>query len=273
MPARLEVSLAAVLFAAGCATGAGGDSYDQGGNAAEGGGPLADGGTRAEGGASPDSGASADSGAAGDDGANPDDGGSEAAAEAGGGGIDAPVVDAPADVSVTGQKTVFVTSAVYAGNLGGLAGADSKCQTLASAANLSGTYKAWLSDATSTAASRLTHSSGPYVLVDGTLVASDWAHLASGVLSNAIDKTEQNGPAAAGTASSQACFGVACVWTDTNADGTLSQGSYSCQDWTSQSPNDNAVLGETSSTSTYWSSFATSSGICDLTAPLYCVQQ
>jgi len=33
------------------------------------------------------------------------------------------------------------------------------------------------------------------------------------------------------------------------------------------------VLGETTSTIAYWSSFATSSGICDMTAPLYCVEQ
>ncbi|HEX8795334.1 MAG TPA: hypothetical protein VF765_30505 [Polyangiaceae bacterium] len=267
------MSLSAIVFASGCATGAGGDPYEQGTVAApDAGGSLVEGGGHADGASSGHGGAGEDSGSPGAEDAAAD-AGANVQPDAGGAGLDAAVPEAAADVVVTGQKTVFVTSAVYAGNLGGLAGADSKCQTLASAAHLSGTYMAWLSDATSTAASRLTHSTGPYVLVDGTVVASDWTQLASGVLNSAIDKTEQNGSAAAGTASSQACFGVACAWTDTNADGTLAQGSYSCKDWTSQSSNDNAVLGETSSTSNYWSSFATSSGICDLTAPLYCVQQ
>src|SRR5207248_2675590 len=44
------------------------------------------------------------------------------------------------------NKRVFVTSVMYDGNLGGLAGADAKCQARATAASLSGTYKAWLSD-------------------------------------------------------------------------------------------------------------------------------
>jgi hypothetical protein len=267
------MALATVLCAGGCAAGAPADnSYGGGAGAVDAGGPSAEGGSRADARAPGPADAGVDSNGAGEDSAAVDSG-STVEPEAGAGGLDAGVPDAPPDVNVTGQKTVFVTSAVYAGNLGGLAGADADCQSLATAAGVSGTFKAWLSDGTSTAAARLTHSSGPYVLVDGTVVANDWTQLASGALLSAIDKTEQNGPAAAGTASSQACFGVACVWTDTNADGTLAQGSYSCQDWTSQSANDNAVLGETSSTSTYWSSFATSSSICDLTAPLYCLQQ
>ncbi|HTQ45878.1 MAG TPA: hypothetical protein VMI75_24150 [Polyangiaceae bacterium] len=265
--------MAAILCAAGCASGGGDDDYDPGSGVADAGAPLADGGTHVDGSLPGETGGLGDSNSTGDEGTTADAGATDAAVDAPGAAIDAPAPDAGGDVNVTGQKTVFVTSAVYSGNLGGLGGADGKCQGLATAANLNGTYKAWLSDGTATAAARLTHSSGPYVLVDGTVIATDWTQLASGALLDAIDKTEQNGLAAAGTASGQACFGIACAWTDTNADGTLAQGSYSCQDWSSQSSNDNAVLGETSATSTYWSSFATSSGICDLTAPLYCVQQ
>jgi cysteine-rich repeat protein len=43
------------------------------------------------------------------------------------------------------SKKVFVSSQMYDGNLGGLAGADAKCQALADAANLTGTYMAWIS--------------------------------------------------------------------------------------------------------------------------------
>jgi len=43
-------------------------------------------------------------------------------------------------------KKVFVSSQTYVGNLGGVAGADSLCQGLATAAGLTGTFKAFLSD-------------------------------------------------------------------------------------------------------------------------------
>ena len=56
-----------------------------------------------------------------------------------------------------GYQKVFVTSTTYTGNLGGLSGADSKCQARATAANLSGVWKAWLSTGDLAASSRITH--------------------------------------------------------------------------------------------------------------------
>ena len=47
---------------------------------------------------------------------------------------------------VCGYKTVFISSVQYTGALGGLLGADLRCNNLARNANLSGVYKAWLSD-------------------------------------------------------------------------------------------------------------------------------
>eukprot|EP01083_Nonionella_stella_P101503 287797_1 len=42
------------------------------------------------------------------------------------------------------ERIVFVTSETYSGGtIGGIAGAHSKCQALANAAGLSGTFKAW----------------------------------------------------------------------------------------------------------------------------------
>src|SRR5215212_6677746 len=45
-----------------------------------------------------------------------------------------------------GPCSVFLSSITYDGNLGGLSGADAKCQGLAAVAGLPGIYKAWLSD-------------------------------------------------------------------------------------------------------------------------------
>src|SRR5262249_2961681 len=56
------------------------------------------------------------------------------------------VVSGGACVAVP-HKRIFVTFESYmGGDLGGLAGADDICHGLASAANLSGTFMAWLSD-------------------------------------------------------------------------------------------------------------------------------
>jgi hypothetical protein len=74
-------------------------------------------------------------------------------------------------------KTVFVTTTTYLGNLGGLVGADAKCNERAQAAGLSGSYTAWLSDSTTLATDRITHASAPYMLVDGTKLADNYADL------------------------------------------------------------------------------------------------
>lgn len=92
-------------------------------------------------------------------------------------------------------KLVFASSEVYSGNLGGLSGADTKCQTLAASAEIIGegrAFRAWLSDNQKDAASRLTHSLTPYILLDGTPIAANWADLTDGTLAHAIDRNEKN---------------------------------------------------------------------------------
>ena len=90
------------------------------------------------------------------------------------------------------RRVIFVSSALYTGNLGGLAGADAICNMRAQAAGLPGTYMAWLStnQANGTPATRFTQSAQPYRKVDGVLVANNWADLIDGTLASAIDKTE-----------------------------------------------------------------------------------
>ena len=78
----------------------------------------------------------------------------------------------PANGTVTVAATfgppsyMFVSSAVYVpGQLGGIAGADAKCQGLAVSARLPGTYKAWLSSKGTDARSRV--GAGGWVRTDG----------------------------------------------------------------------------------------------------------
>ena len=84
-------------------------------------------------------------------------------------------------------KRAFVTSTLQTGAMGGLNGADGICQMRANGAGFSGTYRAWLSDATTDAYCRMHNlggrraqscgqavlpvSAGPWVRPDGLAFA------------------------------------------------------------------------------------------------------
>jgi hypothetical protein len=159
-------------------------------------------------------------------------------------------------------RFAFVSSVLYNGNLGGLNGADAKCQALASAAGLPGAYKAWLSDDTGSPSTRFTQSTVPYVLVNDTVIANNWAGLTSGSLLREFDVTETG----AGV--------ISAVWTNTNGNGTLSSGGFDCDNWTNgtfSGPDGRA--GDTFSTDVGWT-LSFSAGItCGAPESLYCFQQ
>src|SRR5690606_23104139 len=94
-------------------------------------------------------------------------------------------------------RRLFVTSIAVAGNLGGLAGADASCDQPAAAAGLTRTYVAWLSDASTTPAARMPHDVGPYTLVTGVVIATNWADLTDGTLAWPIG-TDESGAAPIG---------------------------------------------------------------------------
>jgi hypothetical protein len=183
------------------------------------------------------------------------------------------------DVVVGGSKLVFVTSITFIGDLGGLSGADGKCQQLANAASRAGTFKAWLSSTTESAGARLTHSTGPYVLVNSTQVAANWVGLTSGTLLNPIDVTETGGPA---PNSNILCSSspVPAAWTSTAVNGALAttQGA-TCADWTTSGQSNGAILGLPQLTSASWTDGCSSqtpvgtSTICSGAAALYCIEQ
>jgi hypothetical protein len=212
-------------------------------------------------------------------------------------GVDGPVetaTDAPADVTTQDappltQYVVFATSQPgFTGNLGGLTGADQKCQARAAAANppLTGTFKAWLSDSTASAASRVApmHGMLPYVMVDMTVVASDWAALTdpSGTLLQHMITRDENGNTVPNADSTcMDCSTTPCtvysghyVWTDSNDDGSLYDAGQSCQSWASASNADNGSTGSASTmqATQYWSSWCHVQS-CDSLASLYCIQQ
>ena len=173
------------------------------------------------------------------------------------------------------MKVVFTTSTLYTGNLGGLGGADDICQAHADGAGLNGTFKAWLSTGSVSARDRLTHHGGPYRLVDGTIIALEWADLVDGQLSHAIDRTEWGGLPPQGSACDGLPFYGGPVWSDTTSLGVVYDPDYACDDWTSTSAN-TASLGAFD-TVTFWSG-ACSWGfekppVCTGTAALFCFEQ
>jgi hypothetical protein len=154
---------------------------------------------------------------------------------------------------------VFVTSTTHQGNFGGLTAADAICQQRAQAANLPGTYKAWLSDSTSSPDTRFVKSPGPYHLVNGTKVADNYADLTDNSLAAVIDHTEFG----------QAVSTPMECWTFTDSDGSDFGGTDHCSNWTSTSGEGH--YGMTITTSHNWTNW--NSDLCSKDHRLYCFQQ
>ncbi len=130
--------------------------------------------------------------------------------------------------------TVFVTSSRFPADFGGLAVADNMCNILAMNAGLIGTYKAWLSDDSASPSTRLTQAAVPYVRVDNTRIADDYADLidcteggGSDCIENPINLDESGNNVDV----------LATVWTNTDNDGTqtITTPVNNCSNWTSTS--------------------------------------
>jgi len=157
------------------------------------------------------------------------------------------------------SQCVFVSSVKYtASQVGGAAGAHAKCQALAEAANLTGTYDAWLSTTTSSPATTFVQPGTPYKRLDGVIVATSWADLIDGFLAAPIKVTEKGATLASSDGAS--------VWTATDGQGVY-QGP-GCEDFSAQ-----AFVGRVGSalaSNSTWTSNGTVP--CLDSSRLYCVQ-
>ncbi len=217
-------------------------------------------------------------------------------------------VQIPCDTGL--YKTVFVTSETYTGDLGGLAGADEKCNALASDAGLDGTYMAWLSGSTRfstpspfavpSPAVRFTKSPIPYARVDGAVIASDWDDLVDGTLLVPIKVTEKGTYTPTldcyADGANDPPLGATCwdfVWTGVRSDGNSAgtnpfgycpsaEGGYWTNAVPTNRPRDGARMGSTNFIDAYWtelpcyecgfSNVVISRG-CEQQARLYCFEQ
>ena len=155
-------------------------------------------------------------------------------------------------------KRVFLSSPGYQGNLGGLSGADVKCQDLATGIGLTGTWKAFLSNSAQSASSRLSHSSLSYRRLDGVPIAMDATGFFSDTHLNPINVDDQMVNQS----------GVE-VWTGSNGSGF---GTGGCSDWTlSSSGGAFPIVGLSDHTDAEWSNAY--QNFCDRFGHLYCVEQ
>ncbi len=166
-------------------------------------------------------------------------------------------------VETPSQYLVFLSSQAFTGDLGGTAGADSICQSLATRAGLPGVFKAWLSDSTSSPSTRFTKSSTvPYVRTDGAIVANNWPSLTSSPILNPINIDEYG-----------ANFGTVHAWTATARDGTWLSDQSNCQNWTVAISPYCGIAGITNSGNVVLGWTVWGVDYCNVLNHLYCFQQ
>ncbi len=158
---------------------------------------------------------------------------------------------------------MFASSTLTNGNLGGLTGADSKCQNYADAAQLGGTsWKAWLSNSTQDAKDRIKDQT--YVLLYNHLpIANNKADLIDGTaLPRAINYDE----------SGIQIMSTVTTWTGTTTAGLVTAGK-TCLDWSSSNLFQNSQPGSATETSSRWTTDPANQVQCSTTARMYCFEQ
>lgn len=176
----------------------------------------------------------------------------------------ASVADTPLSdgVPIEGHR-IFISSQNFSGNLGGLIGADDKCQQLATAAGLNRTYKAILSSDSESASNRIlitekvyiVNSSGEYKLVANS-VNDFWDSAGQDLLypvnfNEKLIKVEST------------------PWTGTTSNGDIN--TNNCNSWTSEDSLQLGDLGNSSKVTSYW--LEGTSDSCDSEYPIYCISQ
>ena len=166
------------------------------------------------------------------------------------------------------DRLVFVTSKNVHGDFAEreLAGYDYMCNHLAAVAGLltnsQPRFKPWVSTSEGSAAERLYHSRGRYVLRNGLVFAESWDALVAGEILNPlnVDENSQTRNAA--------------VFTDTRPDGSAMPGSH-CDDWQLADSDLFAYWGDSYAMDSDWSLYvgeATNPIPCSFPTALYCFE-
>jgi hypothetical protein len=168
----------------------------------------------------------------------------------------------------TGRR-IFVSSESYTlDQLGGLSGADSKCNYLASArGGLTGTWKALLSETLLDTRQRISIP-GQVLDIAGNVVAYSESDLWDGTLSyaNGIKYNESGGAVT-----------TLYVWTGTTSNGVSAGSSDNCSSgndaWRSTSASLNATLGQPNDATSAWINASSVACNTATAARIYCIEQ
>lgn len=158
---------------------------------------------------------------------------------------------------------VFVTSEAFTGALGGLLGADARCQSIADDAELEGTWRAFIVDSTQGLA-RHNQLDVPYVRLDGVRIADNFDDLRDGSILNTLNVTE-TGASVGGNA-----------WVGAGNVDTGMSTSGNCDNWTSEVAGCGegpacGYAGEIETVDTHWDGFFVFD--CSSRWRLYCIEQ
>jgi len=147
----------------------------------------------------------------------------------------------------------------------GLERADWLCKIHAEAGklHLGKDFRAWISDGTSSPATRFFKSPGRYVMADGTVFAQSWDALTSLEIDNTLFMTEYGEEPSPGGA-----------WTNTLPDGTAASLSEHCHNWTSELLEDDGRAGALTAVDAQWTDLENFNPMsCAVENHLYCFEQ
>jgi len=161
------------------------------------------------------------------------------------------------------EYLVFLTSETYNGNLGGMDGADQKCQDFADSNDLDGTFYAWIStDADNDPESRFPHVYRTYYKLGGVKIADDWDDLTDGSIDSPINVSEQG---------NQIIEWSPNVWTNVNVYGQFIDGTKDCSNFNSNSDGNDCRVGYSSQSDLRWT-YRVSMDSCHTENRLYCFE-
>ncbi len=166
------------------------------------------------------------------------------------------------------ERLVFITHDAWQGQgVGGVTGADAKCNQEALTYNLHGNYMAWIADSTTASAptTRFEQSYSPYVLVNGTKIADNWADLTDNSLDAAISRRPDN---------TTVPDGIYYAWSNvaSTGDRLSSTNAMHCSNWAALPASPAGHRGVNTSSDGNWTNNY-SGGLCNNNARLYCFEQ
>ena len=165
-------------------------------------------------------------------------------------------------------RIVFVSSVGFSGDMDGLEGAHELCTELGQNAGWGGSFRAWLSDQTSSPALHMVHGDDPFIRPDGELVAWDWDDLTDGELEAPISLTEWGDPGP----ETFICTGRE-VWSNTDIHGSVAT-NQDCNGWTNGNVGITSEVGEWDMQDASWAWTENCGSVsCGAVLPVYCIQQ